>query len=173
VQAAQASVRDPLDVIVKFLRSLGFVVRFEPLSGTPSLPGIAVGHDGIAVDRDALVSVGDLLHEAGHLAIMPPARRRAAHGRFDSSLGEEMTAIAWSNAAALHLGLDPALVFHPHGYGRGGQWLVDAFANGGTIGIPGLCWLGLTTHGSCGSAIPGAIYPTMIAWLNETDNELR
>jgi hypothetical protein len=119
-------------------------------------------------------TVGDLLHEAGHLAVMSPKRRWAARGRFDSGMAEEMMAQAWSYAAALHLGIDPALVFHQHGYGsRGGAWLVDGFAKGGTPGVPGLCWLGLTSHKYGGQEIPGSVYPTMIAWLNETENELR
>ncbi len=39
--------------------------------------------------------------------------------------------------------------------------------------MPGLCWLGLTSHNSGGDVVPGAVYPTMIAWLNETENERR
>lgn len=166
--------RDPLDVIVEFLRSVGFWVRLESISGAQGLPGIAVDRGVMIVDPGQLVGAGDLLHEAAHLAVMSPARRRAAAGRFDSSQAEEMMAFAWSYAAALHLGLDPALVFHQHGYGAlGGAWAVDAFARGGIMGVPGLCWLGLTSHESCGQVIPDAIYPTMIAWMNETEKELR
>lgn len=174
MQSADAVTRDPLGVIVAFLRSIGFTVRLGSLSGEQGLPGIAVDRGVMAVDAGRLVGVGDLLHEAAHLAIMPPARRRAACGRFDVSQAEEMMAFAWSYAAALHLELDPTLVFHQHGYGKlGGAWAADAFRDGGTIGVPGLCWLGLTSHETCGQVVPGAIFPTMIAWLNETDKELR
>jgi hypothetical protein len=174
VRSTNAVTRDPLDVIVEFLRSIGFAVRLEPIAGQPGLPGIAVERGVMAVDAEQLVGVGDLLHEAAHLAVMSPARRRTARGRFDSSQAEEMAAFAWSYAAALHLELDPTLVFHQHGYGEsGGAWAADAFRNGGTIGVPGLCWLGLTSHGCAGKIVPAAVYPTMIAWVNETDNELR
>jgi len=169
-----SNARDPLEVIVEFLRSVGFAIRLEPISGAQGLPGIAVECGVMIVDAEELVGAGDLLHEAAHLAVMSPARRRVAAGRFDSSQAEEMMAFAWSYAAALHLGLDPALVFHQRGYGAlGGAWAVDAYARGGTMGVPGLCWLGLTSHKSAGKVIPGAIYPTMSAWLNETENELR
>jgi hypothetical protein len=172
--AARSEVREPLEVIVDFLRSVGIDVRIDATSGVQGLPGIAVDRGVMVIDPDRLVSAGDLLHEAAHLAVMSPARRRAACGRFDSSQAEEMTAFAWSHAAALHLGLDPALVFHEHGYGeRGGAWVVDAYSRGATPGVPGLCWLGLTSHDCAGQAIPGAVYPIMIAWLNETDKELR
>lgn len=165
---------DPLEIIVDFLRSLGFVVRLEPVRDTPGLPGIAVDSGTLVVDPEHMVGAGDLLHEAGHLAVMSPKRRSVARGRFNASIAEEMMAQAWSYAAALQLGLDPALVFHEHGYGSsGGAWLAEAFANGGTPGVPGLCWLGLTSHGCAGREIPGAVYPVMIAWINETENELR
>ncbi len=162
-----------LEVIVEFLRSLGFAVDFAPVPDAPGLPGIAVDRGKVFVDREQMVGVGDLLHEAGHLAVMSPKRRCAASGRFNSGMAEEMMAQAWSYAAARHLGLDPALVFHEHGYGSGGgAWLVEAFANGGTPGVPGLCWLNLTSHKCGGQEIPGSLYPAMIAWINETDNEL-
>jgi hypothetical protein len=162
-----------LGVIVDFLRSVGFAVRFAPLPEMPGLPGIAAEGEEILVDPDALAGAGDLLHEAGHLAVMSPKRRREARGRFNSSMAEEMMAQAWSYAAALHLGIDPAFVFHEHGYGsHGGGWLADSFAKGGTPGVPGLCWLGLTSHKCGGHEIPGSVYPAMIAWINETENEL-
>ncbi len=173
VKSVNSNTREPLDVIVEFLRSVGFTVRLEPVSGAQGLPGIAVDRGVMVVDAEQLVGEGDLLHEAAHLAVMSPARRRLAGGRFHSSQAEEMMAFAWSYAAALHLGLDPALVFHQRGYGElGGAWAIDAFARGGNIGVPGLCWLGFTSHKCAGQVIPGAIYPKLIAWLNETENEL-
>jgi hypothetical protein len=162
-----------LDAIVAFLGSLGFVVRFERQDGPEALPGITVEDGVVAVDPDRLVGAGDLLHECGHLAVMGPARRASARGRFDSGPAEEMAAIAWSYAALQHLHLDPAVVFHQHGYGGGGGWVVEAFARGGTMGVPALCWLGMTSHACAGQAIPGAVYPTMIAWLNDGARELR
>jgi hypothetical protein len=167
-------VREPLEVIAGFLRSIGLNVRFAPLASPAGLPGIAAECGELIVEADRLVSPGDLLHEAGHLAVMSPPRRRAARGRFDASQAEEMAAMAWSYAAALHLGLDPALVFHEYGYGEGGGgWVVEAFIRGGTPGVPGLCWLGLTSHAIGGTVVPDAVYPTMIGWLNEIENELR
>lgn len=142
------------------------------MHGAQTLPGIELDRGVMLVDPDRLVSPGDLLHEAGHLAVMPPARRRVAGGRFDSAPAEELAAIAWSNAAAIRLALDTTLVFHEHGYRTGGGWIADAFAGGAVIGVPSLCWLGLTSHGSCGEAVAGATYPTMIAWLNQTEKDL-
>lgn len=171
---ANVEAREPLELIADFLRSIGLGVRFEPLVSAAGLPGIVAEHGELIVEADALVSPGDLLHEAGHLAVMSPRRRDAARGRFDASQAEEMMAIAWSYAAALHLRLDPALVFHEHGYGEGGgAWVIEAFAHGGIIGVPGLCWLGLTSHAIGGAVVVNAVYPAMIGWLNQTEHELR
>jgi hypothetical protein len=69
--------------------------------------------------------------------------------------GEELGAIAWSYAAALHLQLDPGVVFHEHGYRGGSQSMLENFAAGRYIGVPMLQWRGL-----CGNE-----YPRMLRWL--------
>ena len=71
--------------------------------------------------------------------------------------GEEMGAIAWSYAAALHIGLDPAVVFHAAGYRGGSQSLLENFRAGRPIGVPILQWAGLN----------GDDYPRMIRWLRD------
>jgi hypothetical protein len=65
------------------------------------------------------------------------------------------------------------VVFHEHGYRGGGASIVEGFARGGTLGVPGLCWLGLTSHEHGGAVVPDAVFPTMIAWLNASARELR
>ena len=47
-----------------------------------------------------------------------------------------MMAIAWSYAAAVHLGLDPAVVFHEAGYRGGSGSLIENFAQERYIGVP-------------------------------------
>ncbi len=146
--------------IVGFLRAIGLDVRFAPVPADTVLPGIAVERGTLVVDEGALLYPGDLLHEAGHLAVLSPAQRRRAGGRFaggtpDGLAGQEMAAIAWSYAAARHLGIDPALVFHPAGYRGSSAALLELFGNGGTFGWPILQWLGMTSA-----------YPAMTGWLN-------
>ena len=107
------------------------------------LPGIATRDD---VDR--LTYPGDVLHEAGHLAVLEPAARR----RFGSEGGDagldmqrvEQRAIAWSYAAAEHLGLDPGLVFHDGGYRGHAEGLRRTFALGVCPGASTLEEVGLT-----------------------------
>src|SRR3954453_20000896 len=104
--------------IAGFLARIGIPVTQE-LAGDGLLPGLTVRDGGIVADPERLLYSGDLLHEAGHIAVTDPAHR-AALCEVSDDPGEEMAAIAWSWAAAAELGLDPALVFHSDGY-RGGS----------------------------------------------------
>ena len=143
-----------MDRIVGFLREIGLAVWVAEIDGPTVLPGIKVVNGGLVVDPARLKYPGDLLHEAGHLAVMPAARRAQANDDTGSDGGEEMAAIAWSYAAALRLGLDARVVFHDAGYRGGSVSMVENFEAGRYVGVPMLVWLGLTER-----------YPEMIRWL--------
>lgn len=65
--------------ILDFLRQIGLVVIERSVPACAVLPGISIDHGAIVVDRSALLYPGDLLHEAGHLAVVPPQERAAFH----------------------------------------------------------------------------------------------
>ncbi len=153
----------PLERILHFLAHIGITVREHALPGTTFVPGIFIEAGELVIDRDRLSYPGDLLHEAGHIAVMPPSERTALNDDLQSGPGEEMAAIAWSYAAALHIGIDPAVVFHPAGYKGGAQSLLENFAAGRFIGVPLLRWYGLTQERDDGSG--AAVYPKMSGWL--------
>jgi hypothetical protein len=54
----------------------------------------------LCYDPAQLQHPGDLLHEAGHLAVKSPSDRRLAGVNLGSDPAEEMMAIGWSYAAA-------------------------------------------------------------------------
>ena len=58
------------------------------------LPGITVDDGALVLDRDKLMYPGDLLHEAGHLAVMPSAERNMLQKNVGDDGGMEMGAIA-------------------------------------------------------------------------------
>jgi hypothetical protein len=157
-----ADFADPLTArIVGFVRSLGFTVEARTLEGETFLPGVAVVEGGLVIDPRRLAWPGDLLHEAGHLAVGDPAR--VGEGVSDEP-GEEMAAIAWSYAAARVLDVDLEVLFHDGGYRGGGGALRDAFRQGGYVGVPLLAWWGMSIEPHRASPDGPPPYPHMLAW---------
>jgi hypothetical protein len=153
--------------IIEFLHGIGLDARPGEIDGRTFVPGIQIRHGGIVYDAEQLRHPGDLLHEAGHLAIVPPEKRAAMHIDAGKSAAEEMTAIAWSYAAAMHLGLEAAIVFHEDGYRGGGAALVENFTEGRYVGVPMLQWLGLTADEKRAPELGVPPYPHMLSWLVE------
>lgn len=157
-------------MIAGFLAEIGITVRLGEVTGPTAVPGIAIAGGGLVLDPDAPSHDGDLLHEAGHLALLPPSRRATVEGMLpaDVGAGYELGAICWSVAAAHHLGLDLARVFHPDGYRGDSAWLVRTYGDGVFPGLPLLQWAGLAW--APGTEPAGeAPFPAMRQWLRTTE----
>ena len=146
-----------------FVRGIGIDVRAEPLPDGTFLPGLDIRHGAVVVNEERLFYPGDLLHEAGHIAVAPPERRREA--ALTPSEGDEMATLAWSYAAARHLGLDDGVVFQPHGYKGEGPWLAETFSNGGSIGVPLLQLYDMTVEEKFAAERGVEPYPHMLRWV--------
>jgi hypothetical protein len=150
--------------IIDFVKEIGLEVRIETIPGETFLPGIVVHEGTLVVDFAQLMYPGDILHEAGHLAVMEPGRRHQCHIDVGNDGGEEMMAIAWSYAACVHLGLSASIVFHEGGYRGESQWLLENFNQGRYIAVPTLQWVGMTVEPK--QAVTGVMtYPHMLRWL--------
>jgi hypothetical protein len=147
--------------IVAFLRGLGFTIDVTPLDEDAFVPGVMVSAGRLLVDPARLTWPGDLLHEAGHVAVSDPLRRE--EGVSDDP-GEEMAAIAWSFAAALAMDLDPAVLFHDGGYRGGAKALRENFSQGHYVGVPLLAMWGLTIEPHRATSKGPRAYPHMLAW---------
>ncbi|MBI3821580.1 MAG: hypothetical protein HY289_02760 [Planctomycetes bacterium] len=156
-----------LECIVEFIRGIGLECRAGTVHGDTVLPGIAIEGEALVFDGGRLRHEGDLLHEAGHLAVMPPARRRQAHRTVGKFAAEEMMAIAWSYAACVHLQLDAAVVFHADGYRGESAALIENFTQGRYLAVPALQWLGMAADARRARSLGVAPYPAMIRWLND------
>jgi hypothetical protein len=156
--------------IVDFLREIGLSVRGAALPDDTFLPGIWIEHGALVVDETRLRYPGDLLHEAGHLAVAAPERRDRIVGDAGADPAEEMMAIAWSYAAAVHLKLDLAIVFHADGYRGGGPSIVENFSQGRFFGVPMLQWLGMTVDPAQSRSGNVEPFPHMIRWLRPASN---
>jgi hypothetical protein len=163
--------QDSLQKCISFLNSIGIETIFRKIDTDSFLPGLLIENGKIIVDTDALLYPGDILHEAGHIAVTPGNERPFMNGETivqSSHRGsEEMMAIAWSYAACIHLSLDPYFVFHDDGYKGGGSYIADNFNEKKYFGLPMLQWIGLTADEKKATELKVSPYPHMIKWLRD------
>jgi len=166
-----------VDNIVAFISFCGIEVCFETISEQTFLPGMTIRRGTLVIDTDKLKYPGDLLHEAGHIAVVPAAVRKNLSDNINdtvladgSSLADgatEMAAIAWSYAACRHLEIDPLVVFHENGYKGGAAEIAHNFNQGRYFGVPLLNWYGMTNYTSNSPVSLTDGYPKMINWLSQ------
>jgi hypothetical protein len=154
-----------IEKITTFFREIGLEVRAGAVAAGTVLPGIMVDQGVLIYDRAKLQFPGDLLHEAGHLAVKPAADRKSCGPDLGDDPAEEMMAISWSYAAILHIGLPPEVVFHPAGYRDGSKSLLDNFAAGRYLALPMLQWIGLAHDEKRARELGVAPFPKMKLWL--------
>lgn len=130
---------------IDFVRQIGLDVLYGRPNDEPAFtPDSYVWiHEGALYIDFEKFHVGDFLHEAGHLAVLPSIARPHASGDVEETTGSvlrryigdgsklccypedpiaraciqcgEVEAIAWSYAAAVHVGVDPYLIVE-HGF---------------------------------------------------------
>ena len=113
--------------LIGFVRDIGLDVREISIDGGSLLPGLDIRGGAIVIDRAQWIYSGDLLHEAGHLAVVTAEER--ASETLSPTPADEMAAIAWSFAAACHLGVPAHVLFHD-AYKAGGATLRKNFLPG-------------------------------------------
>lgn len=155
--------------IVDFLAEIGIEVQIRSIDHETFLPGVTIEAGKLVVDESKLKHPGDMLHEAGHLAVTAHDERPTMTGTIElpdaESGGCEMAAIAWSYAALCHLRLDPSVVFHEEGYKGGSESLIENFSHGCYIGVPMLQWFGLAVEEGSADGADVKPYPHMIKWV--------
>lgn len=147
-----------LPKILGFLSEIGISVHETTLPSDTFLPGLDLGPGCLHVDFNQLKYPGDLLHEAGHLAVTTPEQRAligtdAIEQPWPTD-GEEIVAVLWSFAAAKHIDLPLEVLFHPNGYKGQSDWLIESFESGTYVGLPLLEWMGLTGPQDTPDAFP-------------------
>ena len=160
----ESSLDPTAQTIVAFLREIGLTARLAAIAADTFLPGVYLEPGGLVVDPEKLRYPGDLLHEAGHLAVMTPERRTAATPDAGSDMGDEIGAQCWSYAAAVHLRLPPEVVFHAEAY-RGAAASLTEIYREGSAGVPLLQWMELTLDARNAAAEGRLPYPAMQRWL--------
>jgi hypothetical protein len=159
--------------IIDFVRSIGIEIEERTIDEKSFLPGILIQDGRMYIDREKLLYPGDILHEAGHLAVMQPEEREIAgnnvgeHKTADAALGEEMMAIAWSYAALVHLNLAPEVVFHPYGYRGASSWFIEQYTSGQYLALPLLQWAGMAYDEDNAPPYGMQPYPHMAKWMRD------
>lgn len=152
--------------ILEFLAQIGIEFRHGQVEGSTFLPGIDVRNGALLVDKEKLKYPTDLLHEAGHLAVITPEQRSVADGEIDvpDLDSVEAAAIAWSYAAAVHLGISLQDLFHGGGYLGQSNGFVTTFSVGVYPGANELEERGLTKIKADSS--DDVVYPQMVRWVS-------
>lgn len=154
--------------ILAFLNEIGIAVFEKEMTQDCFLPGLSLGPNCIYIDYDQLLYPGDILHEAGHLAVTKASERLLIDTpdmpKEWPTQGDEIVTMLWSYAALVHLQLPIALVFHPEGYKGQSDWLIENFETGNYLGLPLLEWMGLATSTEKAEQKP---FPAMIKWMRD------
>lgn len=178
--------QEMLTKITTFIVPLGFkIVHDDVLANKGFLPGIYLKGMTVLINPKHLVSAGDILHEVGHVAIIPSIFREDVSDNIEELLAPiaakycdshefidengtedpiyrgilqcgETEAQAWSYAAAVAAGVPPKLVFHARAYQGESQSLLIMLNMGKHAGVHGLQAAKMTTTRT---------YPIMKRWL--------
>jgi hypothetical protein len=159
----------PLARITRFLEQIGIAPIAAALPTSTLLPGVTISAGQLLFDRTQLTWPGDLLHEAGHIAVMPGHLRAAIDATVPESdavpHAGEVEATAWAFAATVAIGLDPTVLFHDGGYHGHAANLAFSYSVGSYPGAAGLQASGMTLSQPQAKALGLAPYPHMISWL--------
>jgi len=146
-----------------FLEEIGVELEAGPVADSV-IPGMTVSCGRVRIDSQVPAFPGDLLHEAGHVAVSDPAIRSTLEA-IETDPGEEMAAIAWSVAAAHATATPLDVLFFDEGYKGGAAALRTAFAGDGWVGVPMLAWFGMTAEPHRAAEWDMPAFPEMTRWL--------
>lgn len=155
--------------VIQFLEEIGIQVVEKELLESTFLPGLTIENDQIIVDYAKLKYPGDILHEAGHIAVTSSNDRKLIGTEKMPAewptQGDEIASILWSFAALSHLNLAPNFVFHADGYKNSSDWYIENFTSGNYIGLPLLQWLKMAYVNDEISENEKLAFPKMKNWI--------
>lgn len=162
-----------IEKVINFLSEIGIEVELTEEQFSSFLPGVRIETGRLIVNNCELLCVGDVLHDAGHLACLPPSLKHKANDNIAESLGEqhsyEMAVILWTYAAAKFLNIPLKQIFLSDGYKSNSEWIIEQLENQEFMGLPLLQWLGLAASNdeiAKGAAEP---FPAMHKWVRTSE----
>lgn len=156
--------------ILRFLEKIGIPFQFTPIDIDTYVPGINIHNGSLQIDLEKLSFPGDLLYEAGRIALAPAAVRPTLTHPIDNQLDfdaatNSMMTIAWSYAAALDAGTPIEVLLHPEGYKGQNESLQYGFQSGQYMGLPMLQFLGMAFDANNAAQKEVQPFPVMQSWL--------
>lgn len=162
-----------LHKIIAFLNEIGINIIEKELDEPTFLPGLTLGPNCVYIDYEKLSYPGDILHEAGHIAVTSPTDRAQigteTMAKDWPSQGEEIATMLWSFAACKHLDLPLDYVFHAGGYKGSSNWLMDNFDTGNYIGLPFFEWTQMAYSKEKAVEMNVPSFPEMVKWVREKE----
>ncbi len=155
--------KNDIDRMLNFFTEIRIKYHICSIEEKTFLPGVKISDGALLIDFEKLLYPGDLLHEAGHIAVSDEVSRAHLTGDMQDEghqAADEMATIAWSWAAAQHLNIAPEVLFHKDGYKGGSESLIRAFRDNGGFGYPLLY-----TWFMCEQPDHPQGYPKMLRWL--------
>ena len=152
-----------IETLLDFVRGVGIPATIASLPEPMFLPGLAIRCGTLLADPDRLLYPGDILHEAGHIAVASPEARALPELTPDAA--DEIATHAWAYAAVRYLEISPHILFHADGYRGGAAALVENFIAGRTIGVPLLQYHGMSLEPRAAAERGLPPYPHMLRWV--------
>lgn len=156
--------QEVIRIACEFMRQIGLRFETAELNNPTFLPGLLIDKGCLYIDAQKLAWPGDILHEAGHIALTDPEiRPRLDQQWLDEAEkkygGEEIGVILWSYLAARTIGIPVEVVFHEAGYRGHSKGYIDLLNGGSYFGLPLLQWMGIVN----GFTETG--YPNVVKWV--------
>lgn len=175
------------EATMQFFRSIGLTVAVEP-GASGFIDHVSVIRGGLRVDPKAPAS--GLLHEAGHLAIVPARFRHYLSGDLDEGMTQifaeldqmelepdsqlqramlqtgDPEATAWAFAAGRAIGLPDELIIQDDEYSGEGGFIRGALAANSYLGINGISHAGFCVP-RYNPYRPLPVYPSLAFWLQQ------
>ncbi|MCW8329690.1 hypothetical protein MD588_12810 [Photobacterium sp. SDRW27] len=154
-------------LIMSFLNNIGLSIEYTLLDEKTFCSGISLKEGRLYIDRGKLFSPGELLYQAGKIAVSPSVDRAKLNGHILHEPCDDMMVIAWCWAALKHLNLTSDVIFATSRYGDSSCEIIEKFSTGRSIGVPLLQWAGMTNEPTRNLNDNMVVFPAMIKWLRD------
>lgn len=171
-----------MEIVINFLNSIGIKCHIVENVKNSFLKAILIKDGELYLTKKCNIS--DILHEAGHLAILPPLYRKQANGdlkvllkkmykEIDTTLPEnekymyceDNEATAWAFSCGTYLKLPHSQIILKKQYQNTGKDVLFGLRHNSHFGIHGLARAGWCSVKKIHTTVDKPLYPNLNKWL--------